>query len=457
LDKPALLGNHDGGGDGKPFDLPAGISDLRDQSPDVTSPSPGPDSAPDIVNTAGDLTSDGLPGSDAGTDTPSGPETVTDTAPSAQPDAVDDATEGVQPEAGAVDALILSGTCAIADSPAPLGTICRASAGPCDVAEICDGVSTACPFDAFKAKTEICRAKAGDCDQEETCTGSSAACPDDKVLGQGATCRSAVSVCDVAESCDGVSPACPVDVFAPATPVITCRDSTDGNVCDPAESCTGTSNQCPADVKYSAPTAAPTGVAVIPGTLQSDVAWTAVTGATGYNVRSSTISGAGYSIRGSPTRSPFTVTITAGQTYYFVVSAYSGQSTCESPNSSPPVSALSCVATAPTGLVAKPDGAGNVVLTWTAPPGTVSSYSISRSTVSGSGYAILASGIAKVTYTDKPTVPAGGTTTFYYVVRANTGTCLSAYSAQAIAVIGSAGADAGADAGSDARADTAKD
>jgi hypothetical protein len=457
LDKPALLGNHDGGRDGQPFDLPAGISDLREQSPDVTSPSPGPDSAPDMVNTVGDLASDGLPGSDAGTDTPSGPETVTDTAPSAQPDAVYDATEGVPPEAGAVDALILSGTCAIADSPAPLGTVCRVAAGPCDVAEICDGVSTACPFDAFKAKTEICRAKAGDCDQEETCTGSSAACPDDKVLGQGATCRSAVSVCDVAESCDGVSPACPVDTFTPATPAVGCRPSTDGNLCDPAEFCTGTSNQCPADVKYSAPTAAPTGVAVIPGNLQVDVSWSAVTGATGYNVKRSTVPGAGYATVGSSLTSPLTVPLlNSTQTHYFVVTAYSGQSTCESPYSSPPVSALSCVAAAPTGLVAKPDTAGNVVLTWTAAAGAAS-YSVSRSSISGSGYAILASGLTKATYTDKPAVPAGGTTTFYYVVRANTGTCLSAYSAQATAVIGSAGADAGADARADVRADTAKD
>ena len=453
LDKPALLENHDSGGDGKPFDLPAGISDLHDQSPDTTSSSPGPDSALDRVNTAGDLASDELPGSDAGTDTPPGAETVTDTAPSAQPDAVDDATAGVQPEAGAVDALILSGTCAIADSPAPLGTICRASAGPCDVAEICDGVSTACPFDALKADTDICRPKAGDCDQEETCTGTSAACPVDKILGKGATCRSAVSKCDVAEYCDGVSPACPVDVFAPAIPVITCRDSTDGNVCDPEEDCTGTRNQCPADVKYSAPTAAPTGVAVIPGNLQVDVSWSAVTGATGYNVKRSTVSGAGYATVGSSLTSPLTVPLlNATQTHYFVVTAYAGQSTCESLYSSPPVSALSCVATAPTALVAKPDTAGNVVLIWTAAAGAAS-YSVSRTSTSGSGYAILASGLTKATYTDKPSVPAGGTATFYYVVRAKTGTCLSAYSNEAKAVIGSTGADGGADS----RADTAKD
>ncbi len=247
----------------------------------------------------------------------------------------------------------------------------------------------------------------------------------------------------------GASAACPSDVVAPAT--TQCRASTDGNICDPPEYCTGKSNQCPADAKYSPPAAAPGGVLVTPGDLLADVAWNAVTGATGYNVKSSTISGAGYSVRGSPTSSPFTVTpITASLTYYFVVSAYSGQPSCESADSSPPVSALSCVATAPTALAATPDAAGHVALTWTPPSGSVASYSVSRSTTSGSGYAVLASGILTTSYTDTPVVPAGGTTTFYYVVRAYTGTCLSPYSTPAAAVIPSPGADAGADAAADA-------
>ena len=321
-----------------------------------------------------------------------------------------------------------SGPCWSAGGPVAPGTVCRKAVGLCDVDEVCDGLSTACPFDAFKDKGEVCRPKAGDCDHEETCTGASAACPADTFLTKGAVCRSAMSLCDVAETCDGASAACPPDVVALAT--TQCRASSDSNICDPPEYCTGKSSQCPADAKYSPPAAAPTGVAVFPGTLLADVSWSAVNGATGYNVKSSTISTEGFTIRGSPTTSPFTVTpITAGQPYYFVVSAYSGQPSCESPNSSPPVSALSCVATPPTALVATLDTLGHVVLTWTPPSGSVASYSVSRSTTSGNGYAVLASGILTTSYTDSPVVPAGGTAIFYVSVQPRRGreeTCVRA-------------------------------
>jgi hypothetical protein len=335
-------------------------------------------------------------------------------------------------DAGKGDAAIPNEACIIDGSPAPAGTVCRVAAGLCDIAEVCDGVGVACPFDSYQAAGQVCRPRAGDCDHEETCTGTSAACPADTFLSKGAVCRSAVSVCDVADTCDGVDADCPPDVVAPAT--TPCRASTDGNICDPPEYCTAKSNQCPADAKYGPPAAAPGGVLVTPGDLLADVAWTAVTGATGYNVKSSITSGVGYSVRGSPTSSPFTVTpITAGPTYYFVVSAYFGQTSCESPNSSQ-VSALSCVATAPTALAATPDAAGHVALTWTPPSGSVASYSVSRSTTSGSEYAVLTSGLLTTSYTDSPVIPAGGTATFYYVVRANTGNCYSPYSAQATAV-----------------------
>jgi hypothetical protein len=479
LDKPARLAdcekngpcrdNADGGLDVPSLDLPAAqdeASDTSDDSLEEDSTSVRLDGAPDRVDTVRDGVRDGQnlgpETGDTGTEASTSPDTapstdtppVPDTAPP-PPDAPVDAPQDARPDAGDAGTIILNGTCAIDGSPAPLGTVCRVAAGLCDVAEVCDGVSTACPLDGFKAATEVCRPSAGACDLEEKCTGSSAACPTDKFLAKSAVCRAAVSVCDVAESCDGASGACPVDTFAPATTA--CRASTDGKICDPAESCTGTSNKCPNDVKYTPPTAPPTGVTVIPGTLQADVAWTIVAGdagagVTGYNVKSSTVSGAGYAVRGSPPGSPFTVTpITAGQTYYFVVSAYSGQPSCESINSSE-VSALSCVATAPTALAATPDAAGHVALTWAPPSGGAVSYSVSRSTTSGSGYAVVASGLPTTSFADSPVVPASGTATFYYVVRGNTGTCLSPYSTQATAVIVVV-RDAGADAAKDAARD----
>src|SRR5262249_36847186 len=54
----------------------------------------------------------------------------------------------------------------------PASTICRASTGPCDVQETCNG-SAICPADAFSPSGTVCRAPAGVCDAAEVCTGSS--------------------------------------------------------------------------------------------------------------------------------------------------------------------------------------------------------------------------------------------------------------------------------------------
>src|SRR5207244_897367 len=89
------------------------------------------------------------------------------------------------------------------------GTVCRAAAGICDVAESCNGVSNNCPADGLVAGGITCRAAAGVCDVAETCTGSSTTCPND--AKSTAVCRASAGICDVAESCDGVSDTCPAD------------------------------------------------------------------------------------------------------------------------------------------------------------------------------------------------------------------------------------------------------
>jgi hypothetical protein len=123
------------------------------------------------------------------------------------------------------------------------GTVCRPSAGVCDVAETCNGSGSVCPADTFVPSTTVCRAAAGVCDVAESCTGSSAACPADAVRAAGTVCRAAAGVCDVAESCNGTSVLCPTDAYLPTTTV--CRAS--AGVCDVAESCAGNSPACPAD------------------------------------------------------------------------------------------------------------------------------------------------------------------------------------------------------------------
>src|SRR4051812_21458107 len=58
----------------------------------------------------------------------------------------------------------------------PANTKCRPALDACDVAEFCDGTSTACPPDALVTAGTICRPAAGDCDLPEVCTGAHPLC-----------------------------------------------------------------------------------------------------------------------------------------------------------------------------------------------------------------------------------------------------------------------------------------
>src|SRR5690606_35160615 len=154
--------------------------------------------------------------------------------------------------------------------PAAMGTTCRPSAGPCDVAETCDGATTTCPPDGFDSTT-ICRPAAGPCDAADACDGSGAACPADAPAPAGTPCG-VDRVCDATGACtdcvdgapcatgrgcetgridcSGGPPAC-----VPAGPQpagFVCRPS--AGTCDPEETCDGASLDCPADVLTSAGT-----------------------------------------------------------------------------------------------------------------------------------------------------------------------------------------------------------
>ncbi|MBI4514250.1 MAG: hypothetical protein HY699_00315 [Deltaproteobacteria bacterium] len=119
--------------------------------------------------------------------------------------------------------------------------VCRAVAGPCDVAESCDGVGDNCPADTFALAATECRAVAGSCDVAENCTGLSASCPTDTFLSASTECRASAGICDDAENCTGSSAACPGDAKSTAV----CRAA--AGECDEAESCDGASDTCPSD------------------------------------------------------------------------------------------------------------------------------------------------------------------------------------------------------------------
>jgi len=353
------------------------------------------------------------------------PDRVPDIGTATSPDAAPDVAQDVARDL-ATDSPV--GPCWNAGSPVAAGTVCRAPAGLCDVPEVCDGVSAACPADKYAPATTVCRTAAGDCDIAESCSGSSPACPDDAFLTKGAVCRVAAGPCDLAESCSGTDATCPADGMAPAGTI--CRASTDTNQCDPAETCTGTAVTCPADVTYTKPPA-PTGPTASPGTLLATITWTAAAGATGYNVKRSATSGSGYTTQGTaPTTaaSPYINTgLTGGTTYYYVVSSVNTIVSCESANSTQVSVMPSGICTPPPVPTVTPTSAnGQVSLSWTASTGATS-YSVARSTATGTGYASVATVTTGTSYND---INVSNGTTYYYVVTASNGSCSSANSTE---------------------------
>ena len=179
-------------------------------------------------------------------------ETCTGTSRDCPDDRFASATTICRASAGACDVAETctgTGTACPADGFASVTTVCRPSAGPCDAVETCTGSSANCPADSFQSTATVCRMSAGPCDVAETCTGSSATCPADSFRSAGTVCRASAGPCDVAETCTGSSATCPADSFQSGT---VCRAST--SPCDVAETCTGSGADCPADSFQSAGT-----------------------------------------------------------------------------------------------------------------------------------------------------------------------------------------------------------
>lgn len=105
---------------------------------------------------------------------------------------------------------------------------CRPSSGACDLAEVCDGVSSACPVDG--KSTAQCRAAAGVCDTAETCDGVQNNCPADIFVANGTGCDDA-DVCNGHESCQN-------GVCAPGNS-LDCddNDACTSDVCNTATGC----------------------------------------------------------------------------------------------------------------------------------------------------------------------------------------------------------------------------
>jgi len=120
----------------------------------------------------------------------------------------------------------VNNTCVYQSASEDLKNECQS--GDC-ASGFCNGAGTC----YFNSSTTVCRASAGDCDLAENCDGSTKDCPTD--TKSTALCRQAIDQCDVSEYCNGINNDCPTDSKAPlSTPCdndlwCSATDHCDGN------------------------------------------------------------------------------------------------------------------------------------------------------------------------------------------------------------------------------------
>jgi fibronectin type 3 domain-containing protein len=167
----------------------------------------------------------------------------------------------------------------------------------------------------------------------------------------------------------------------------------------------------------------PTGVVATAGSpSEIDLAWSQVTGATGYVVERGTTSGGPYTVVGSPTAAGFADTgLSPATTYYYVVKA-----TTSSVSSALSVefSATTLLGT-PTGVLATPISTSEIDLTWSSVTGATG-YTVLRGTTSGGPYTAVGSPTS-TSFANTGLSPA---TTYYYVIRATVGSVTSTLSTE---------------------------
>ena len=173
----------------------------------------------------------------------------------------------------------------------------------------------------------------------------------------------------------------------------------------------GTGESAPSSQASCIADPVPTGVTATSGDGQATIAWTAVSGATSYNIywssKSSVTPATGTLIKGAA--NPYTLTgLTDGTTYYFVVTAIGSN------GESAPSTVANCTPAVPvpTGVSATP-GNGQVIIAWPAVTGAAS-YNIYWSTNS----ALTTANGTKISGVTAPSTVTGltNTTAYYFVV-----------------------------------------
>ena len=202
---------------------------------------------------------------------------------------------------------------------------------------------------------------------------------------------------------------------ATATPTVTATATpTETATATPTETATATPTETATATPTPTPPAAPSDLVATPGNATVSLSWTASGGATSYTVLRSTISGSGYVVIASDVAATnYTdTTVTNSTTYFYVVRAVGPGGTSGNSNqaSATPIAPPA----APSALSASAKSPSQIDLAWQASPGATS-YTVMRSTTSGTGYVAVATGVTATTYVNTGLSPG---TTYHYVVRA---------------------------------------
>jgi hypothetical protein len=115
--------------------------------------------------------------------------------------------------------------------------VCRPAAGACDAAELCTGVSDACPSDVVQPASTACADDGNPCTRD-VCDGTGLTCQH-PAGNAGTICRTSRGECDLAEVCVDGNPTCPTDARKPATTPCT----PDASTCTD-DACDGQSDVC---------------------------------------------------------------------------------------------------------------------------------------------------------------------------------------------------------------------
>jgi fibronectin type 3 domain-containing protein len=161
------------------------------------------------------------------------------------------------------------------------------------------------------------------------------------------------------------------------------------------------------------PLSVPSGLVATAGSASVALNWNAVSGASGYRVLRSTVSGGPYTLVASPSSTSYTDTgLNNGTTYHYVLRAYDAGG--ESANSQQVSATPAAVAPAAPGGLGAVAGNATVALSWNAVNGAAG-YRVYRGTTSGGPYTLLASP-SSPGYTDNG---VSNGSVYYYVVRAH--------------------------------------